>query len=103
MGYWVTIFLSIVVEEHFIFRPKIGFEWTAWDDWRRLPLGMAALAAFLIGWVGAIISMDQVYFTGPIAKMVGEDGGDLGIWVGSGFALLVYPPLRLLELQRVGR
>ena len=103
MGYWVTIFLSIVIEEHLLFRRNRGFDWTAWNDRRRLPLGLAALAAFLVGWAGAIISMDQIYFLGPIAKMIGEDGSDLGIWVGSGFTLMVYPPLRALEYRFVGR
>ena len=103
MGYWVTIFLAIVIEEHFIFRRNRPFDWSAWDDWRRLPLGVAALSAFLIGWAGAIVSMDQIYFAGPIAKMMGEEGSDLGIWVGSGFTLVVYPPLRALELRYIGR
>lgn len=66
-------------------------------------MGVSALAAFLIGWAGAIVSMDQIYFVGPIAKKVGEDGSDLGVWVGSGFTLVVYPPLRALELRFVGR
>ena len=103
MGYWTTIFLSIVTEEHFVFRRHRRFDWTAWDDWRRLPIGVAALSAFLIGWAGAIVSMDQIYFVGPLAKKVGEDGSDLGIWVGSGLTLVVYPPLRALELKTVGR
>lgn len=103
MGYWVIIFLSIVVEEHFTFRRHQFFDWTAWDDRQRLPVGVAALSAFLIGWAGAIVSMDQIYFMGPLAKMVGEDGADLGIWVSSGFTLVVYPPLRALELKNVGR
>jgi len=47
--------------------------------------------------------MNQVYFTGPIAKMVGDEGADLGIYVGMGFAALVFPPLRWLELRIFGR
>ena len=34
-----------------------------------VPLGLAALTA---GWVAAAIFMDQAYFIGPIAKMVGD-------------------------------
>lgn len=121
MGYWVTIFLVIVIEEDLIFRQDRGYDWTAWADRSRLPIGLAALTAFLIGWVGAIVSMDQTWvstpfsmlslpylltslqFVGPIAKLIGEYGGDLGIWVGSGFALLVFPPLRWIELKKIGR
>lgn len=47
----------------------------------------------LSDWAGDIVSMDQAWYVGPIAKMVGEDGCDLGIWVGVSWAMQVYPPL----------
>ncbi|MCJ1384340.1 hypothetical protein MMC17_007456 [Xylographa soralifera] len=103
MGYWVAIFLAIVLEEHLIFRRRSGFDWTAWADPKRLPIGIAGLTAFLVGWAGAIVCMDQVWYVGPIAKMVGDTGADLGIWVGSGWTLLVFPPLRAWELKRYHR
>lgn len=103
MGYWVTIFIVIVLEEHLIFRRSRGFDWAAWSDRSKLPLGLAAFTAFVIGWVGAIMSMYQVYYVGPIAKLVSEDGADLGIWVGSSLAMLVFPPLRWFELRQFGR
>ncbi|RAK74022.1 purine-cytosine permease family protein [Aspergillus fijiensis CBS 313.89] len=103
MGYWVTIYLTIALEEHLIFRRTRGFDWDAWADRAKLPLGLAALAAFLIGWAGAIVCMDQIWYVGPIAKMVGADGADLGIWVGCSWAMLVYPPLRYLELKKFDR
>jgi hypothetical protein len=46
--------------------------------------------------------MWQVYFTGPIAAMVG-DGIDLGLPVGGSWTALVYPPLRFFELKYFGR
>lgn len=103
MGYWVTIYLIIAIEEHLIYRRSLGFDWDAWADPAKLPIGIAALLAFLIGWAGAIVSMDQVWYVGPIAKMVGEDGSDMGIWVGVAWAMLVYPPLRWVELKRFHR
>lgn len=103
MGYWVTIYLTIALEEHLIFRRTRGFNWDQWASPSKLPLGLAALAAFLIGWIGAIICMDQIYFVGPIAAMVGQDGADLGIWVGVSWAMLIFPPLRWLELKQFQR
>lgn len=103
MGYWVTIWITITLEEHLIFRRTRPFDWAAWADRSKLPLGLAALAAFLIGWAGSIICMYQIWYVGPIAKMVGEYGADLGIWVGSSWAMIVYPPLRYLELKKFGR
>jgi purine-cytosine permease-like protein len=105
MGYWLMIMICIVAEEHALFRWRkgVGFDWTAWEDRKRLPIGVAALLSFAIGWVGAVLGMYQVWFTGPLAKLVGETGADVGMWVGCGFALLVFPPLRVMELKFVGR
>jgi len=101
MGYWLMIMICIVAEEHVIFRwgSGIGFDWTAWEDKSQLPLGIAALVSFLLGWMGAILGMYQVWYVGPIAKLVGDSGADVGMWVGCGFALVTFPPLRSLELK----
>jgi NCS1 nucleoside transporter family len=83
MGYWVSIWIAITLEEHFIFRSRIreegdsGFVWSAWNQRAKLPIGIAALVAFCIGWVGAVLSMAQVWYIGPIAKLVGSYGGDV--------------------------
>ncbi|KAK5122933.1 hypothetical protein LTR85_003498 [Meristemomyces frigidus] len=105
MGYWVCIWIAIVLEEHLIFRKwrKMDWNWEAWNDRNKLPLGVAALIAFLVGWVGAILCMAQVWYIGPLAALVGEYGGDMGEYVGFSWAAVVYPPLRWLELRRFGR
>jgi purine-cytosine permease-like protein len=103
MGYWITTFISIVMEEHLVFRRNKSFDWSAWEDQKRLPVGYAALTAFLVGWVGAIISMSQAYYVGPVAVLVSDNGADLGIWVGCAFSFMTYLPLRMLELKYVGR
>lgn len=100
MGYFVCIFIAIVIEEHFIFRrffEKLyrnsagrhedgiyeeeesdqGFLWSTWNKQSALPLGIAALIAFLVGWAGAILCMAQVWYVGPIAKLVGDYGADV--------------------------
>ncbi|KAI9712990.1 MAG: hypothetical protein M1812_006738 [Candelaria pacifica] len=77
MGYWVAIWIAITLEEQLIFRRRRGYDWNAWNDRSKLPLGIAALVAFLIGWVGAILCMAQAWYTGPIARSVGEHGADV--------------------------
>lgn len=105
MSYWVVPWVTIVVEEHLIFRKLRGvpFDWTAWEDKGRLPIGAAALVAWLVGWAGAIIGMSQVWYTGPVAVRVGGYGGDVGAWLAVAFAGSVFPPLRYWELKVVGR
>ncbi len=77
MGYWVAIWIAILLEECYIFRRKTGYNWDSWNDREKLPLGIAALVAFLVGWAGAILCMAQVWYIGPIAKEVGEFGADV--------------------------
>jgi purine-cytosine permease-like protein len=101
MGYWVEIMICIVLLEHLIFRRKKGFDWTRWEDKNYLPLGIAALISFLLGWLGAVLGMYQVWYVGRLAKLAG--GCDVGVWVGCGFALVSYPPLRWLEMKRFGK
>lgn len=105
MGYWVSIWIAILLEEHLIFRKwrGLGWSWDAWDDHRKLPVGLAALVAFLVGWAGSILSMAQVWYIGPFAAQVGEYGGDMGNYVGFAWAGIVFPGLRWLELRHYGR
>lgn len=101
MGYWLMIMVCIVAEEHVLFRHhfgSLGFDWTAWEDRKRLPVGVAACTSFLLGWMGAILGMYQVWYVGPIAKLAGG-GADVGMWVGCGFAIITFPPLRWIELK----
>lgn len=97
MGYWVMLMICIVALEHVLFRRHRGFDWTRWDDKSHLPMGWAALASFLLGWVGAVLGMSQVWFVGPVSQAASL--ADLGMWLGCGFAIVVFPPLRHLELK----
>ena len=105
MGYWVAIWVAILVEEFLFFRSASAekYDLAAWNDRQKLPLGVAALVAFLVGWVGAILCMAQVWYTGPIANLVGEYGADMGNYVGFALAGVVYPVGRWVEKRRVGR
>ena len=47
--------------------------------------------------------MAQHYYIGPFAKRIGDNGGDMGNYVGFVWAGLVYLPLRYLELKKFGR
>ncbi|KAL8797611.1 MAG: hypothetical protein Q9182_007184 [Xanthomendoza sp. 2 TL-2023] len=117
MGYWVIIWMGITLEEQFFFRSRFGFQvgignkecrrgwgqtydWDLWDQPEKLPHGIAALIAFLTGWAGAILCMAQKWYIGPIALLVGESGADMGNFVGLSWAVLVYPPLRWLEIKK---
>ena len=99
------IWVAILLEEHLLFRSrrKPSYDWNAWNTQSKLPIGIAALIAFLVGWAGAILCMAQVWYIGPIARLVGAYGADMGNYVGFAWAALVFPPLRWWELRRFGR
>lgn len=105
MGYWVAIWVAIALEEYIIFKRMNhkNFNWHHWNERHKLPHGIAALIAFLVGWAGAILCMAQVWYIGPLARLVGDYGADMGNYVGFCWAALVFPPLRWLELRRFGR
>ncbi|KAK2757050.1 hypothetical protein FQN54_005019 [Arachnomyces sp. PD_36] len=104
MGYWVVIWIAILLEERYMFRrSKDTYIWAAWNDRDKLPHGIAAFVAFVVGWVGAVLSMAQVWYVGPIAGLVGDYGADMGNYVGFTWAALVYPPLRYAELRYSGK
>lgn len=77
MGYWVAIWFAIIIEEFTLFRWRSGYNWAAWRDPSKLPIGIAGFIAFVVGWVGAILCMAQVWYIGPIAKLVGDWGADV--------------------------
>lgn len=73
-----------MLEEHLIFR---GGEWSNYNpedfnNWRKLPLGIASLIALVFGIVGAVLGMAQTWYIGVIGRMIGNpsSGGDIGEW-----------------------
>jgi hypothetical protein len=113
--YWVIQWVTIHLEEEIIF--KRVFRWEDWNDSKKLPVGLAAIAAFAIGWTGAILSMYQVWWVGPIAQKAygdvnfpapsyGEKRADrrqIGVPISAAWAAVAYPPLRWAELRYFGR
>ncbi|KAJ6588794.1 permease for cytosine/purines, uracil, thiamine, allantoin-domain-containing protein [Mycena capillaripes] len=97
IGYWASAFIAIVLEEHFIFRKGDAalYNLADWNTPSRLPSGVAAIVAAMCGIGIAIPSMAQVWYTGPIAAKTGDIGFELAFVA----TMVVYPPLRLLEIR----
>lgn len=100
IAYWLGPWSVILVIEHVRFR-RGQYNAADWDNPRRLPLGWAALIAFLIGLIGVVLGAAQTEFTGPIAKHF--DGMDLGFELGVLFAAVSYLILRPIELRNTLR
>ena len=106
IGYWLAIYQSIALTEHFFFkRGAGGYQPAIYDKPRLLPPGIAAVAAFCVGVVGVVMGMSQQWFVGPIAIKIGSPpyGGDIGFELGFAFAMVAYLVFRPLELKMFDR
>ncbi|KAI5959290.1 uncharacterized protein KGF55_005440 [Candida pseudojiufengensis] len=125
LGYWITIYIVLLLEENLIFRSTLKvrklhekefgdeeddnnnykklYNWQNWNLPKGRTLGLASCIAFCFGVVGAILGMNQIYFIGPLAKKIGEYGGDIGMWLAFGFSGITYPILRYIELKKFKR
>ncbi|EGW33794.1 uncharacterized protein SPAPADRAFT_147865 [Spathaspora passalidarum NRRL Y-27907] len=117
LGYWISMYIVLLLEENLIFRSTITsrkmheseysggnydmlYNWNNWNKPKGLTRGVACALAFACGVAGAVIGMNQVYYQGPLAKKIGDYGGDLGMWLSFGFTGITYPVFRYFELKQ---
>lgn len=105
LGYWNTSFFVILFSEHMLFRKSDlkNYDLEAWNDPSRLPLGIAGLAAFLVGFVGWFLGMVTTWYVGAVARQIGDEGGDVGNELALVLTLVTYVPVRYWELKKFGR
>ncbi|KAF2268941.1 hypothetical protein CC78DRAFT_606803 [Lojkania enalia] len=103
IGYWSAAFIGIVCVEHIYFRGLNFDSYTeeeyAWNDTKKLPPGIAAIAAGVLCFCLVIPGMSQTWFTGPIA----ETTGDIGFEVALVLSAMLYVPFRILEQRVAGK
>ncbi|CCF60691.1 hypothetical protein KAFR_0L00830 [Kazachstania africana CBS 2517] len=105
IGYYLAIYSSIALSEHFIWRHNSfkNYNTEDWDNWSKLPIGIAGTAALIVGAFGVALGMSQTYWVGQIARRIGEYGGDIGFELGAGWAFVIYNILRPIEIKYFGR
>lgn len=121
LGYWISMYITILLQENVLFRrtaklrlmhwrefdtegaEKHLYNWPKWNVARNTTCGFAAMVAFAVGVLGAVVGMNQTYWQGPIARKIGAYGGDIGFWLCMGFTGVAYPPLRYWELKKLGK
>ena len=110
LGYWLAIYATVVLEEHFIFRKGDFDNYRAAETWNRsdlLPVSFAAIAAGLISAGCAVLGMAQVWFIGPVGKLVGGTadpyGGDVGFEMAMAACAITFPVFRYVELKFMRR
>lgn len=107
IGYWLAIYEGVALTEHFVFRRMggTGYDVGGYDIPSMLPPGFAAMGAFVLGVLGAVLGMAQVWYTGPVGRLCGgeEFGGDVGFELAFGFSAVAYLVLRAVEKAMFGK
>ena len=105
LGYWSTVFFVIIFSEHIVFRKgKISnYNLEGWNDPAIIPHGIAALCAFCCGVIAFVMGMDETWYVGPLAGLVGPYGGDLANEFALVVTLIVFLPVRYWEKKRFGK
>ena len=99
IAYWLGPWSIILIEEHFVFRHG-QYNVDDWNNPSRLPVGWAAIVSMAFGLVGVLLGAAQVYYVGPIAKLVNPPFGmDIGFELGVIFAGIAYLIFRRIELN----
>ncbi|CAG8018727.1 unnamed protein product [Penicillium salamii] len=104
IGYWTMIHITVVMEEHFIFRRGWdGYDLDAWNSIAGLPFGWAAIGAFAFGFVGAALGMKTAWYSGPIAALIGAKGANIGHELTFAFSGAAFTLLRWAEKRVSGK
>ncbi|KAH0431473.1 purine-cytosine permease FCY21 [Colletotrichum camelliae] len=100
VGYWTASYIGIALTEHYHFRrgQYSMYDTSNWDNPDELPFGLAALASLCFSFGLIVPSMDNGWYTGPIALRT----GDLGLELGMALSPLVYIVLRRVEIKWEG-
>ncbi|KAJ5896023.1 Permease cytosine/purine uracil thiamine allantoin [Penicillium subrubescens] len=104
IGYWTVIHITVVLEEHFIFRRGWkAYDFDAWNNPALLSFGWAAIGAFAFGFLGAALGMKVAWYSGPIASLIGTKGANIGHELTFAFSGLVFPVFRWIEKRYGGQ
>ncbi|GAM91230.1 hypothetical protein ANO11243_092770 [Dothideomycetidae sp. 11243] len=105
LGYWCTQYFIILFSEHVIFRRNNfdNYDLDGWNDPNALPIGIAAGGAFGLGIIAWVMGMDETWYVGPLAKLIGSTGGDVANEFTFVVTALIFIPARYLELKFIGR
>ncbi|KAF2786597.1 hypothetical protein K505DRAFT_204684, partial [Melanomma pulvis-pyrius CBS 109.77] len=63
-----------------------NYDLEAWNDPKRLPVGIAAGVSFGIGIVAWVMGMVETWYVGPLGRLIRAYGGD----IANKFTFIIY-------------
>jgi NCS1 nucleoside transporter family len=94
IAYWIGSWSAIVLIEHWLRKGKYPAE--DYEAVNKLPVGIASVAAMILGLGIAALGVSQQLFTGPLARQLA--GADIGFPLAIAATGVIYFVLRLGEL-----
>ncbi|PKI84401.1 hypothetical protein MVES_001460 [Malassezia vespertilionis] len=96
IAYWTALYCGVVLADHIVIRRLqfSSYDPAIYNQWQKLPPGMAALGACILSLGLVIPFIDQTWFEGPLASAL----GDLGFEIGIVLSFVLYLLLRPLEM-----
>lgn len=76
---------------------------TGWNDPSRLPIGLAASVAFLLGAVAWCMGVIENWLAGLIGGLTGEFGGDVANELTFVITFIAYTPASYFEITYFGK
>lgn len=105
IGYYLAIYEAMCLSEHFIWNKGkfSAYDYVNFHDKKSYPVGYAGVFGFCLGVAGVVLGMNQVWYSGVIARQIGKFGGDIGFELGACFAAVGFNTVRFFEKKYVGR
>ena len=103
IAYWLGAWNAVVLLEHFVFR-KGKYPVEDYETSSKLPVGIAAIVALVVGLGVAALGINQsavIGYEGPVSKLIGD--ADIGFPVAIVVSAVLYYILRRWELSRFKR
>ncbi|RCK67409.1 Purine-cytosine permease FCY21 [Candida viswanathii] len=103
ISYYLAIYESMMYSSHFIWHggKMSSYDYESWDDKSAYPLGLAAIFGFACGVAGVVLGMNQTWYSGVLAKPIGDFGGDIGFELGFAFSFIGFNIARYFEKKYI--
>lgn len=105
IGYYLAIYQAMGISEHLIYRKNnfANYDYENFDSKLSYPIGIAGIFGFCCGVAGVILGINQVWYSGVLARQIGDSGGDIGFELAFAFAFIGFNLIRPLEKKYTGR
>lgn len=105
IAYYLAIYESMCLSQHLIWNKgnMFAIDYLRYNDKTAYPYGLAGVFGFCCGIAGVVVGMDQEWYHGPIGRLIGEYGGDIGFELGAAFAFIGFNLMRPIEIKYLGR